>query len=353
VFSLFFACSEKANHTVSLINDNNDLKESTLDSMFSLLRYIKLETIPESLIGDKIGKIRKFNNKYYLSSDHKELLIFLEDGTFSHKISKIGNGPGEYGMLVDFDILSNNDIAILDARKILIYDAYGYHKKSIPLSIVGFNIKVINEKEILICASGEEYVIYRLDYEGKMLSKYMKNKKSTSIGSDVPFISLFQKQIIFQIGYSNNFIVYDEKVNEFSEMDFLGNNECLSSKKEDELLEQHGFEYLNLYPSLKIIFGIASYRDYMLFKWGDSTGYCLYVVDMKNDNKLIYKSVPIRGDMDGNMLKIDYPHIGVAGDCFITYVPYLDYMQQQESTTDEIVTEDENPVLMEFIVRKK
>ena len=355
IISLVFTFSTCKNTTTNdntsvLVKNENKVEESPLDTMFSLVKFIKLETIEQSLIKD-ISKIRKVNGKYFISSNYQELLVFLEDGSFSHKINKIGNGPGEYSMLADFDVLSNNNILVLDAKKIVVYDENGDCIKNIPLSIVGFNVKAVSEEEILVCASGEEYVIYLLDYSGNILSQWLKNKKSTSIGSNVPFISLNHNQVIFQIGFSNDFISYDIKGKKMTEISLLNNSDCLSSEREDALLEQYGFAYLDEFPSLKMAFGIASCKDYLLFKLGNDAGHRVYLVDTKNDFKLKYKSVLINDEnSDKNKLNIDYAHFGIADSCFITYVPYSSFDLIQKNYDIEISSEDENPVLMEFIV---
>jgi hypothetical protein len=349
-FFLFSSCNSKENNLISFVNEKSEMKESSLDTMFSLLKYVKLETLPESLIGNKISKIRKYNGKYYISTDHKELLIFLEDGSFVRKINRLGNGPQEYTMLADFDLSPNNDIVILDVKKIIIYDENGNYKKEVSLPVTGFNIKDLNGQEALICASGEEHVIYRCDYNGQILEKWLKNKKATSIGSDVPFIAVSDSQVVFQIGFSVDFVSYNTRGKKFTEIRLFGGNECVTTKKEDKLLEQYGFDYLYKFSDLKILFGVASCRDYMLFKLGNDDGHRVYVADLKKNNELKYKSTFIKEEQIKNTLRIDYAHIGIAEDCFISYIPYQEFVLMQ-GRDDEAVLEDENPVLVEFVVK--
>ena len=52
----------------------NKYKSQNLSEILLSYKYIQLETTDESLIG-KIGKIKKRNKKYYISTDRKELLI--------------------------------------------------------------------------------------------------------------------------------------------------------------------------------------------------------------------------------------------------------------------------------------
>jgi len=347
---IFLSCSNKSNDKLVWVNEKTDLKELPLDSMFTVLRYIQLETTSDALIGNHIGKIRKFNGKYYISSDRKELLIFGNDGSFVRKISSLGNGPGEYRMLSDFDVLPNNDIAILDARKVIIYDEEGGYKRDIPLSINCFNIKDLNGKEFLIYSSGEEYVIYQCDYNGKIIEKYFKHKKITRIYSDVPLFSV-NNTVLFQIGVSVNFVSIDPKERSFAEIYLLNNNECLTSEKEENLQEEYAYDYLYRFPDLKIIFGTSTYTNYLAFKVGNNDGHRVYVVDIKNKNELKYKSEYISDRQNENNLKMDYIHLGIADDCFIDHISHQDFALMQ-GVYDENVLYEDNPILIELIVRE-
>jgi hypothetical protein len=283
------------------------------------------------------------------------------------KINKLGTGPGEYGILADFDISENDELIILDAQKILICDMQGHLKNSIPLHLTGFNIQRLKNERYLVCASGEKYVLYVLDKNGHVLKKELKNKLSTRIGSDVPFVSVSPEKIIFQTGFSNDFVLYDMDENVFSDIRFLCNNECINTREEDRLMEIYGLDYLEKSPDLKILFGMASYKNHLLYKSGNGKKYTIHFTNIIHHaedrvssatlDDITYSTTPD--------LLLDYVHYGNAEDCFISYFypsqlnighhdnEYNDKYREliRSLTTGTIDLDDENPILFEFTVR--
>ena len=92
------------------------------DSIFSDVKYIKLETSDNVLI-QKIDKIITDKNIYVLDRKQNTVFIFDFNGKFIDKISKQGNGPDEYNSLSDF-MVKDDKIYILSPAnfKIMIYD---------------------------------------------------------------------------------------------------------------------------------------------------------------------------------------------------------------------------------------
>jgi hypothetical protein len=78
---------------------------------FSSVKCIPLSTDEESLVGE-IGKIMHRNGVIYVS-DRFALYRFTEEGLFSGKISKRGNGPDEYAGISDFEIEPDGGVWIL------------------------------------------------------------------------------------------------------------------------------------------------------------------------------------------------------------------------------------------------
>ena len=72
---------------VSFDNEVDDKVE--LSAVFPSYRIIKLETLPESLIGGPNTKVIKHGNMFYVRSIN-EVLVFDEDGKFVKKLSRLG-----------------------------------------------------------------------------------------------------------------------------------------------------------------------------------------------------------------------------------------------------------------------
>jgi hypothetical protein len=94
------------------------------------LQYIPLETRDECLINE-IRKIL-FTEEYIFVDEAKRLLQFDRNGKFIRQVGAVGRGPQEYLFITDFCIY-NNEIYILENRRILIFDFAGNYKRSINL----------------------------------------------------------------------------------------------------------------------------------------------------------------------------------------------------------------------------
>jgi hypothetical protein len=366
---LLTSCTKKPADTDCFIRDNrlvNNEEVHSLSSIFKDYKFIRLETSDISLIGKQIIKIKKHENRYYILSDRKEILVYDDNGKYIFKISKLGMGPGEYNILSDFDISENNDIVILDAQKIITYDNQGKLKNSQPINITGFNIKCLKNEKFLICASGEKYVLYVLDKDGAILEKNFKNKLSTRIGSDVPFINISPNQIIFQIGFSNDFICYNTDKNFFSTARLLCDKECISTQEEDRLMKIYGLNYLEKSPDTNTLYGMAAYEKYLLYKIGNNEKYNIYFKNTDNQAEYMVSSNTI-DDISYSTpdLLLDYAHYGNAENCFISYFypfqlninnnnsAYNDKYKEliHQLTINNVDLNDENPVLFEFTIK--
>ena len=91
-------------------------------------RYVPLETSDDCLIGN-VDKVLIKNEKIYISDFNKAMALFVFDlnGKYILKISKRGQGPGEYISFRDFDVNSKGDIFMFDVfgQKVLIFNFEG------------------------------------------------------------------------------------------------------------------------------------------------------------------------------------------------------------------------------------
>jgi hypothetical protein len=111
-----------------------------MSQLFKNVVPIILETTQNSLIGEIVEKLYAMDSILIIAdySEAKSIFIFNREGKFSHKIGRIGHGPGEYVSLCDFCVDTVGKIIyILDraADRIHKYEIYsGKHIKSIKLS---------------------------------------------------------------------------------------------------------------------------------------------------------------------------------------------------------------------------
>ena len=114
-----------------------------LSSLIDSVRYVILELTDESIVGN-IDKLVIFEDRIYiLDKLTSSVFIFDMDGKYLSKISKIGNGPGEYSRLHFFDIEpESRQIVLTDLTTYwnMRYDLDGnfISRKLMPLNTEGF-----------------------------------------------------------------------------------------------------------------------------------------------------------------------------------------------------------------------
>ena len=118
----FFSCSAQQKelslsgnyYTINL--DGKKEPFVPLSSLFKSVRPIILETKKDCLIG-RITEFQVFNERIFILDARiaKSLFVFDIDGNFTHKIGRLGKGPGEYLQLMDFTLdIENGFIFLLD-----------------------------------------------------------------------------------------------------------------------------------------------------------------------------------------------------------------------------------------------
>lgn len=129
-----------------------DLSELSKDAF-----YVELATADSCLVGD-VDKLFYINHQIVVGSDHNSILFFNEDGTFSHKLSRQGNGPEEYLRISDFDIHRDSRvISVLDTRKrqILEYGWEGDFLRKADLDFWAIGIQPLNDS-LCVLYSGNQ-----------------------------------------------------------------------------------------------------------------------------------------------------------------------------------------------------
>jgi hypothetical protein len=340
-----------------------------ISEMLKSFRIIGLETTEQSLIGGYIGKIKKINGRYFISSDRQELLVFNGDGTFLQKIGGIGNGPGEYASLSDYDILENEDIVILDANKLIVYDGEGTYRKTIPLNFIVFNIKAVSDGRMLLYSSGDDYMIREIDLSGKINKREFRNTQATRLGKNISLVTCGSDKVICQIGRSNDCILYESGSHEFTSVKLLC-DDILTASKEEDFIKTHGSNYPEKFPGINFIDGISGCNTHLLFGCGSvRDGFTVQVFDFKDDNVTYTISSDDINDVTfTSPFFMEYACLADARECFVTYVSPVDirtglemhkefegnpnYGQLEKMfPADNAEVREENPCLVEFVFK--
>ncbi len=133
---------------------------TSLNDFCASVEFIPLETNEESLIKG-MKKIVLFEDKYFIfDKEMFSIFIFDKDGRFVTKIHRIGQGPGEYTFVYDFNVNKEKrriELLVLPQR-VLSYDFDGNFIEmtqlpSPPLSYFSFE-----------CTNDSAYLFYTVPY---------------------------------------------------------------------------------------------------------------------------------------------------------------------------------------------
>lgn len=102
------------------IKDSPERVSSQFDSLFRFSNYIIPQFTENSILGT-INKVLIRDTTLYILHDKSKITSFGQDGAFIHTYSHVGQGPGEYPSISDFDI-SNDELFILSGKTIFRYD---------------------------------------------------------------------------------------------------------------------------------------------------------------------------------------------------------------------------------------
>jgi len=129
----------KEEHLISVLPKEEDFDVFDLTPYIDTIKFVKLELTDdnESLIGT-IDKVIVYDERIYiLDLITHSLFVFDMEGHYLHKITRIGQGPGEYTQLDFFDIdRENKHIVLTDLMSywVMRYDLEGnfLFKQKIP-----------------------------------------------------------------------------------------------------------------------------------------------------------------------------------------------------------------------------
>lgn len=218
-------CKEKPRIDSSLIQNINvdldNIEEIRYSDIYKGIRYIKLETNENNLLGF-VNKICISDNRLYLLSPTpiNTVYVFKMDGKFLYKLRKIGKGPGEYTDLQDIQV--NKYIWLLDhfSKKILKYSLDGKFLCEISTkvwadrfeflnkdTIVFFsnnryneiNNKIVNYQLIFMDLASQEIVNYLLPFNPNFDKVYVRDYTNFSSGNQFISFNHSYNDTIFRV----------------------------------------------------------------------------------------------------------------------------------------------------------
>ena len=132
---LLTACMEKRQNKTNYLVKETEIQQYNSDKLSDIVEYfdiVPLDTSDDCLLGE-INVIKKRAGRYYIRTNDNRLDVFNENGKHLMKVGGVGQGPGEYTAICDFDA-DNDHIYILVPGKILKYDNNGTFQTELPIA---------------------------------------------------------------------------------------------------------------------------------------------------------------------------------------------------------------------------
>lgn len=150
---LFSACNENDKESTVIINPKNfQHQKFSLSHIADSIKYIPIDNqIQFSAFYDV-----KMDDKYLYCATPQGILLYNKKGELLRRIGKKGRGPGEYVYGNHIAINEDNqDIIVLDIKRLLIYSVTGKLKRTISLDDLGVRFGDIeyNEGRIYLAKS--------------------------------------------------------------------------------------------------------------------------------------------------------------------------------------------------------
>ena len=270
----------------------------SLFDYFSHIELIPLETNDEVLVG-RIYKIIEHQHNYYIFDRHSAIYcvqVFDEEGKFSHKIGKKGQGPGEY--LNIEDIFINPFAGHIDFLQpfglIFSYDLSGNHIYT-SHRITNDTLRAISQ---FIAISETAYVFYSFgnspsitlyDMEEKSILYQAYENQSASMAKPAFFnyhgryyFYPFFDNVVYEIGPSS---LSESYTWDFGKYNYDAN---------------HGFT-AEIRPDSRARSEAANALPYWMLMQGQNNRYVMAQIAVKSENRVL----PIERDMETAYLIYD------------------------------------------------
>ena len=238
------ACSvvEKESQTLFQFDKIND-KSCKLSDLLTDVEYIPLETNDSCLLGDMV-KYLVCKGSVYASSKN-EIFKFDGKGRFVGKLSMIGQGPADYTMISDFEVVDREgrlEIWIAHNKGISRYDEDGFEFLGlIPTRCPVMAFTYISDGTIIL-KTIEDYTFHLCNMDGTFRNAFLERDPANLSFSSLPFIEIDGRKF-YLVDQTDEAVVYNERTDSLELLRYAsGNiNKLLTRKDNQEYMERYGY----------------------------------------------------------------------------------------------------------------
>lgn len=330
-----------------------------LSGLLQTFDLIPLETNNDCLIGN-IQSVKKRLGRFYIHTKN-ELHVFEGNGKHVAKVGNLGEGPGEYQAICDFDA-DQERIYILTPNKLLYYDRDGKFQKSVSVDLVWGKLRRIeggflgSSNKALPDGNGLAY----LDDDGNILKTALPLKQQNRPSLRLDWPEWQAGCYIHQLSRSNDLYCFDARSEEFRPIHVVDWDEALSADEyEDEAKGRQsrrdieGISFMGFTASTsQLLWGVMKDRDvfYCVYDKGTGVAYTFSLFKIKDD--ITFATSP-----DEMMMLGSLPYNDSDEDCFISYAEANRLKEAAAKVKPELraaygklknLSDDANPVIVSF-----
>lgn len=123
----------------------------------------------------KAVEIDSKDNIYVLDAGNRRIQMFNDSGEYVQTIGKRGQGPGEFENPTDIFLDKEDNLHVLDNRKIISFDDFGHFRKTIPLEIIISEFSLTSQGTIIARvnpAQERKKSLVHINKSGKIIDNY-------------------------------------------------------------------------------------------------------------------------------------------------------------------------------------
>lgn len=326
---LLTACMEKQQDKTNYLVKETEIQQYNLDKLSDIVEYfdiVPLETSDDCLLGE-INVIKKRAGRYYIRTNANRLDVFDENGKYLMKVGSIGQGPGEYAAICDFDA-DKDHIYILVPGKILKYDSNGTFQTELPIENLQWgHLRCIKNGFLIQCVQplpDGKGLIYA-DDKGNIIQTAMPVGEHTHLKGNLAWTEWNEEYYFYHLSTSNDLYCYDVESQKFSSKTLVEDKNALSANEYIQKKEK-GLKLDEIKE--KMIMGVASSRSQVVWGTMENKGkeisYNIYDKDSgKTTSFDIFKitdDLTFPNNMNEIMLLGLLPLNDSDDNCFVSYI---------------------------------
>ena len=324
---------------------------TTLSALFPSARVVRLETNERSLVGGRTNKVLRRSGGYYISTGN-EVVCFDRDGRFTKRFNRVGSGPEEYVQMYDFDVVCPDGQApemwISTKGGIQMYDLQTAEwRRRLKVDTHVNQSHYVNDSTIILVTPDESPFLV-VDMQGHVRQAYGANDPANAGVKSVQFAT-WQNLVLYLVDDTYEAVAYDTQADDFSTLPLFQTTETVLTRDANQAYYQK-YGYMKQSDEVAHDFirlsAFRTFQGQVLMTTFHPDGQSMLTW---TDGQLLktYCFAPQAPHLQGDLVATESLRYLATLICCDSDAGFL-LMVPAALVTDGVVTEDDNPVLIDI-----